>query len=457
MQVPDAARGPLSLVTLGASFLLRQPARMVRDAFAELPLPVALAVMPAAAVWSTAVAVRALATAIRIGHRVRSAPVLVPDRRLIAPVGELAPLCSLISDTHLTADGAAPCELVIDPGQWPFREVPTTGQLTAAIRDLLGHIRDHAPRTVIWCGDEVDTGAPAEWQQWRAAIAAVPELAHRLVPGNHDVCFNQPFDEDYTLARRAERERAYQDHGDRLADYPVVDTIVSDHGTATLLLLDSCKHRSTHVLSNAIGLYGEVQLAEVERQLTRRTGPVLAISHHHVWRDASFMQPDEWYNTAVDADRLARILLAYRARAPHNRVLVCHGHRHAMTTGTLGDGNGTIDVIGLPSSTLGDKSRDGILDGVVRYAVAGLRADGTWGIALCAVRRLVQPELASRPTPRSPPSASLIALSAIPRDHGHVAAPTSTSTTGHEPVERGEPPLRRRAAGARRVAARRRR
>jgi hypothetical protein len=414
MEVPDAARGPLSLLTLGGSFLLRQPARIVRDAFAELPLPVALAVMPAAAAWSTVAAVRALAIAIRIGHRVRSAPVLRPHRRLIAPLAGIAPLCSLVSDTHLTAGPAAPCELELDPGQWPFRHVPTSADLTGAIRDLLAHIRDHAPRTVIWCGDEVDTGAPAEWAQWRAAIAERPELAHRLVPGNHDVCFNQPFDEDYTLGRRAERERAFQDHGDRLADYPVVDTIVSDHGTATLVLLDSCKHRSTHVLSNAIGLYGEVQLAEVERQLAACSGPVLVISHHHVWRDAQFMQPDEWYNTAVDADRLARILLAYRARGPRNRVLVCHGHRHATTIGTIGQGEHTIDVLGLPSSTLGDKSRDGILDGTVRYTVAGLRPDGSWGIAVCAVRQLVQPELTRRPTPRSPPSRSLIALSPMP-------------------------------------------
>jgi hypothetical protein len=141
---------------------------------------------------------------------------------------------------------------------------------------------------------------------------------------------------------------------------------------------------------------------------------VLVISHHHVWRDAKFLQPDEWYNTAVDADELARILLAYRARGPRNRVLVCHGHRHAMTTGTITDGRHAIEVAGLPSSTLGDKSRDGVLDGVVRYTIAGLRPDGGWGIAPIAVRRLVAPAVIRRPTPRHAPSPGLVALSALP-------------------------------------------
>lgn len=414
MAVRDALRGPLSLVTLGASFALRRPARIAIEAFTALPLPLALAMLPATAVWSAANTARALATAFDIGRRVRAAPVLRPYRGMVVPLEAISPLCSLVSDTHVTASGRAPCELDLDPGQWPFCDVPVTSDLTAGVRDLLAHLHDHAPRTVIWCGDEVDTGAPAEWVRWRAAVADVTGLAHRLVPGNHDVCFNQPFDEDFSLARRAERERAFQAHGERLADYPVVDTIVSDHGTATIVLLDSCKHRSTHVLSNAVGLYGEVQLGEVERVLAQRTGPVLIISHHHVWRDARFLQPDEWYNTAVDADQLARILFAYRARGARNRVLICHGHRHAMTTGRLFDGRYTLEVAGLPSSTMGDKSRSGVLDGMMRYTVAGLRPDGSWGIAPIAVRPLLtRAARGRRPTPRTVPSRGLVALSAV--------------------------------------------
>jgi hypothetical protein len=129
MDVPDAARGPLSLLTLGASFALRHPARIARGAFSALPFPIALAVLPAAAAWSTVVTARALVSAIRIGHRVRSAPILRPHRGLVVPLGQIAPLCSLVSDTHVTAGCRPPCELALDPGQWPFRDVPATGDL----------------------------------------------------------------------------------------------------------------------------------------------------------------------------------------------------------------------------------------------------------------------------------------------------------------------------------------
>jgi len=64
--------------------------------------------------------------------------------------------------------------------------------------------------------------------------------------------------------------------------------------------------------------------------------------------------------------------------------LVCHGHRHIMGAGAIGELDAEIQVVALPSTTLGDKSR-GRLDGLLRYSVAGLRADGTWGVALVAV------------------------------------------------------------------------
>src|SRR5262249_4026796 len=145
---------------------------------------------------------------------------------------ELTPVCTLISDTHVVAPGRALCELEVDPGQWPWREQPNSEDVAAGLRRVLEHAWRHGPHTVIWCGDEVDTGDPAEWQQWRQVLAAVPRLMHRLVPGNHDICFNRPFDFDYTLARRASRENAYQAHAGRLADFPVVDTLITEAGPA---------------------------------------------------------------------------------------------------------------------------------------------------------------------------------------------------------------------------------
>lgn len=358
MGLSDRLRGPLSLVTLSASYIVRRPR----------------------AAWPAA------KTALQMGLRVRRAPVLRHAPRVLASLDELEPVVSLVSDTHLVEARQTPCELENEPEQWPWGALPTDAELTPGVRRVLEHIARHAPRTVVWCGDEVDSGEPAEWREWKKAVDAVPGLAHRLIPGNHDICFNRPFDQDYDLEQRAIRERAYQRHAGRLGDFPIVDTVVGDAGPVTIILLDSCRHRSTHVLSNAVGYFDDVQLAELARILRDVRGPVLCVAHHHVWRDTHFMQPDDWFNIALDSDRLLAVLESYRRRDRRNHVLVCHGHRHVLTTGTIGE---DIAVLGLPSTTLGDKGTTNRLDGILRYAVAGVRRDGTWGVALQEVGALV--------------------------------------------------------------------
>jgi hypothetical protein len=57
-----------------------------------------------------------------------------------------------------------------------------------------------------------------------------------------------------------------------VADFPVVDTLITDAGPVTLVLLDSCRHRSTHILSNAVGKFGDDQLGELERILAHTPG-----------------------------------------------------------------------------------------------------------------------------------------------------------------------------------------
>jgi hypothetical protein len=364
-----------TLAALSASYVLRRPVATL----VGVPRPMRLALAPAAAVWSGALAAAGALIALRVGTRVRRAPVLRERRSVLAAPGELAPVCSLVSDTHLVAPGCVPAELAVDPTQWRG-PAPGCGELAATLARVLRDIRANAPTTVLWCGDEVDTGDPREWRQWRAVTDSVPGLAHRLVPGNHDICFNRPFDEDYSLARRAVRERAFQQHAGSLADFPIVDAIITDVGPATVVLLDSCQHRSKHVLSNAIGYFGDVQLAELERVLARVRGPLLVVTHHHVWRFEKFSDPESWYDTAIDADLLIALLAAYRRRDPRNHVLVCHGHRHALAAGVVDDAE--IAVVGLPSTTLGDKSAIPVHDGIARYAIAGLRRDGTWAIEL---------------------------------------------------------------------------
>jgi len=392
MGLRDLLHGSTSLVRLSASYALGRPSR----------------VLPALRVaWDVTV-------------RVRRAPILRAGPELLVAPDELAAMCSLVSDTHVTAPDALPCELELDRGQWPWHEAPDGTGIAAGLRRVLHRVARDAPRTVIWCGDEVDTGSAVEWARLRALIDDVPGLSHRMVPGNHDVAFNRPFYEDHDLTRRAARESAYEAIAGTLHQFPIVDTLIGDAASATIVLLDSCRHPSTHVLSNAIGVFGAPQLRRLAAILARTRGPVLCVAHHHVWRDPRFTQPDAWFNTAIDADELAALLFAYRRRDPRNHVLVCHGHRHAMTAGWIDDhhapragaghhqapragaghqapragaghqapragaghGDASIAIVGMPSSTLGDKSLTGQLDGRLRYAIAGLRADGSWGVAL---------------------------------------------------------------------------
>jgi hypothetical protein len=214
-----------------------------------------------------------------------------------------------------------------------------------------------------------------------------------MVPGNHDINFNRPFIADHDLARRAARVGAFETHGTELARFPLVDTIVGDAGPATIILLDSCRHPSTHLLSNAIGRFGDDQLARLQAILTGVRGPVVCVAHHHVWRDARFSQPEAWFNTAVDADKLATILVAYRRRS---------------TAGEIGDRDAPIAVVGLPSTTLGDKAATGQLDGILRYAIAGLARDGGgWRVAIREVGPLVtEPRVPTTAAPSTPPDAS---------------------------------------------------
>ena len=379
-----AAKGgtALALAKLSASYLLRRPLATL----AGTPPALKPAMLPACAVWSAALAATGAAAAFQVGVRVRRAPILRPFPALLASHGELADACSLVSDTHLVAPDAIPVELVHEPQQWPFGAPPTGRDLAVRLADVLREIHRRAPSTVVWCGDEVDSGDPREWQAWREVAELVPGLAHRFVPGNHDICFNQPLAEDHTLARRAVRERAYQEVAGALADFPITDTIVTEAGPATLVLLDSCQHRSRHVLSNAIGRFGPAQLYELARLLERTRGPVLVVAHHHVWRDRRFLEPQSWFETAVDADQLVAILGAYRRRDPAHHVLICHGHRHVLAAGLVGERGAELAVFGMPSTTLGDKSTGGVLDGVPRYAVAGLRRDGSWGVAVHVAR-----------------------------------------------------------------------
>jgi hypothetical protein len=90
-------RAPASLLALTASYVARRPG----------------AAFPAAQIaW-------------RVGKQVRKAPILRPDRSVLATAAELVPVVSLISDTHVVAAGRTPCELEQEP-EHALRQHSTT-------------------------------------------------------------------------------------------------------------------------------------------------------------------------------------------------------------------------------------------------------------------------------------------------------------------------------------------
>jgi hypothetical protein len=87
-----------------------------------------------------------------------------------------------------------------------------------------------------------------------------------------------------------------------------------------------------------------------------------------------------------------------------------------MTAGVVGERDAEIAVVGLPSTTLGDKSNGGVLDCVPRYAIAGLRGDGSWGVAMCAIAtENVAQTSRSLPTSVTDPSRERVRLNTTER------------------------------------------
>ena len=273
------------------------------------------------------------------------------------------------------------------PAQWPFGAPPTSATIAARPRARAAPRPRATPRAPS-CG-AATRSTPAIRPSGRhgaRSSTACRGLAHRLVPGNHDICFNRPFDEDYTLARRAERERAYQQHAGRLADFPMLDTIITDAGPAHVVLLDSCRHRSTHVLSNAIGRFGDAQLDELERMLARCAARCSCVAHHHVWRDAQFLSPRRGStprSTPIGSSRSCRVSPARRAQ-PRARL----SRPPPRADAPASSASDADRVRRLAVDHARRQVGPGQLDGMLRYAVAGLRRDGSWGVTWQAVGAL---------------------------------------------------------------------
>ncbi|MDQ3368850.1 MAG: hypothetical protein M3680_25785, partial [Myxococcota bacterium] len=67
-----------------------------------------------------------------------------------------------------------------------------------------------------------------------------------------------------------------------------------------------------------------------------------------------------------------------------------------------------------------------MLDGVLRYGIAGLRRDGTWAVALHEVGALISAASRSRARPALRPLPAVVALSVLP------SAPIVAAGRGHD-------------------------
>src|SRR5687767_1447306 len=127
MALRDLLRGPTALLALSASYVLGRPRQT----------PLSLARLPLWLLSSIAVAASGTIAAARIGLRARSAPVLRSGQSVLARLDELTTVCTLVSDCHVVAPGAAPCELELDPGQWLWAVAPTSEEISRGLQRVL--------------------------------------------------------------------------------------------------------------------------------------------------------------------------------------------------------------------------------------------------------------------------------------------------------------------------------
>jgi hypothetical protein len=157
----------------------------------------------------------------------------------------------------------------------------------------------------------------------------------------------------------------------------------------TVIGLDSQRYQSRQILSNAIGWLGNRQAKRLRSILANVSGPVMVLIHHHVSRPvAKEIGFTDWmqapFKIAVDGNVLVDILCGYSVRQAGNRVLLVHGHQHEESFQLCEHNGGKVYVYGHPSSTMGIET-DGVLDGVIRYALVGFTDTGEWTVRTIAV------------------------------------------------------------------------
>jgi hypothetical protein len=143
-------------------------------------------------------------------------------------------------------------------------------------------------------------------------------------------------------------------------------------GRAVVFVMDTNNFNMT-VLDNAIGTVDKGDIPNVFQKLTRlraafqRVPALYAIHHHLFWPDDSLeyrpvVRP---FLTLTDAEE------TYEAVRAGGSTVVFHGHHHVHYIARL---DGMVDVVGGPSTTLGDSASKDRAPGFFKYTIATRRS-----------------------------------------------------------------------------------
>jgi predicted MPP superfamily phosphohydrolase len=273
---------------------------------------------------------------------------------------EEKPVLAQISDLHVTSFHNEPYELRGLP------LAPRAEDIRRRIVDIVSEIQQRSIQAIAISGDITDAGHESEWASFKLAIDGRIQCTPNWIvcAGNHDNQINIEFSTNGERTASARRNLDFDTRrqqcnahmldifGPRQKNFRL--TLQTDRGRPIdVFTIDSCNYASNWILSNAVGRIGEKQIADLEIEIANRCNPAIVILHHHVgWYEDRRRDARDVMMCAIDGRALLEVL-AKHAAIMGSPVLVLHGHKHMILSGSYESHGGVVRVHGCPSTTLG--------------------------------------------------------------------------------------------------------